>query len=184
MRSASDHASISVSSDGADWKTVWANTDAVMDSVWVQVEYDISSVADDEATVYLRWTMGTTDPNQHYCGWNIDDIEIWGLVMTDATGVPDDDLPGRKTLVNYPNPFRPTTTIAYELAAPAHVRLAIYDVSGRLVRVLKDAPSESGRQIATWDGIGEGGVKVASGVYFCRLEAGSRAETRRIVLLK
>jgi hypothetical protein len=186
--SAADHAYVRVSANGSDWTTVWANSDAVTDSAWVQVEYDISSVADDQPTVYLRWTMGRTDPNKHYCGWNVDDVEIWGLVMTQTTGIAEDDLPGRKTLVNYPNPFRPSakpvTTIAYELASPAHVRLAIYDVSGRLVRVIKDAPAESGKQMATWDGMSEGGMRVASGVYFCRLDAGSQSETRRIVLLK
>ena len=184
--SANDHAYVRVSANGVDWKTVWANTDAVTDSVWAQVEYDISSVADDQATVYLRWTMGRTDPNKHFCGWNIDDIEIWGLVMTDATGVQDDDLPCRKTLVNYPNPFRPptATTIAYELPAPAHVRLAVYDVSGRLVRVLQDGQVGSGKQAAAWDGTCEDGMRAASGVYFCRLEAGSQTETRRIVFIK
>ena len=40
--------------------------------------YDISSVADNRPTVYLRWVMGTTDVSVTYCGWNIDDVEIWG----------------------------------------------------------------------------------------------------------
>ncbi|MCG6879420.1 MAG: hypothetical protein LJE96_09785, partial [Deltaproteobacteria bacterium] len=40
-------------------------------------ELDISSVADNQSTVYLRWTMGPTDDQYQYCGWNIDDVEIW-----------------------------------------------------------------------------------------------------------
>jgi len=43
------------------------------------MDLDISDVADDQATVYLRWTMGTTDQGWQYCGWNIDDIEIFAL---------------------------------------------------------------------------------------------------------
>lgn len=182
--SSADHAYVRVSANGSDWKTVWANTDAVTDSAWVQVECDISEVADGQPTVYLRWTMGRTDPNQQYCGWNIDDIEIWGLVETEATGIPEDELGRVRTLVNYPNPFRPATTIAYELAVPSRVKLAVYDVAGRLVRVLKDASLESGRQAVVWDGLTRDGTRAASGVYFCRLEAGEQLETRRIVLLK
>ena len=42
-------------------------------------EYDISAVADGQSTVYVRWTMGTTDTFVAVlCGWNIDDVEIWG----------------------------------------------------------------------------------------------------------
>jgi hypothetical protein len=58
---------------------VWANGGSMSDAAWVAQEFDISSVADNQPTVYLRWTMGTTDGSVVYCGWNIDDIEIWGL---------------------------------------------------------------------------------------------------------
>jgi hypothetical protein len=68
-----------VSSDGTTWTTVWQNNDYVEDSSWSEVEYDISSVADNESTVYIRWTMGITDGSWQYSGWNIDDVEIWGL---------------------------------------------------------------------------------------------------------
>jgi hypothetical protein len=76
-RSTYDHAYIRVSNNGSNWTTVWENPDsAVEDSSWQELTYDISAVADDHATVYLRWTMGTTDTSWRYCGWNIDDIQI------------------------------------------------------------------------------------------------------------
>lgn len=74
-----DHAYFSVSNDGVNWTTVWQNTGEVADTEWTRVEYDVSAVADGQATVYLAWTMGPTDTSWTYCGWNLDDIEIWGL---------------------------------------------------------------------------------------------------------
>ena len=74
-----DHAYVRVSNDGSNWTTVWENDVEITDSSWSQQEFDISSVADGEATVYLRWTMGTTDGGWRYCGWNIDDVEIWAI---------------------------------------------------------------------------------------------------------
>jgi len=83
-----DHAYVRVSNDGSSWTTVWENTTEVTDSSWTQVEYDISAVADGESTVYLRWTMGETDSGWTYSGWNIDDVQIWGL---DSGTVPPTD---------------------------------------------------------------------------------------------
>jgi hypothetical protein len=74
-----DHAYLRVSTDGSTWTAVWENTAEVTDSAWTQVEYDISDVASGHSAVYLRWTMGTTDGGWTYSGWNIDDVEIWGL---------------------------------------------------------------------------------------------------------
>lgn len=74
-----DHAYIRISNDGTTWHDVWTNTSEVSDSNWILMEYDISQWADAESTVYIRWTMGTTDSMWAFCGWNIDDIEIWGV---------------------------------------------------------------------------------------------------------
>jgi subtilisin-like proprotein convertase family protein len=86
-RNAYDHAYVRVSNNGTTWTTIWENPSThLTDSAWIQQEFDISAIADDRATVYLRWTMGTTDGSWTYCGWNIDDIEIWGL----APSIPGD----------------------------------------------------------------------------------------------
>jgi hypothetical protein len=77
-----DHAYIRVSNNGTTWTTVWQNDAEVADSSWQAQDYDISAVADNQASVYVRWTMGTTDGSWTYCGWNIDDVEIWGLAPT------------------------------------------------------------------------------------------------------
>jgi beta-glucanase (GH16 family) len=85
----------------------------------------------------------------------------------------------------YPNPFNPSTTIAFELAEPATVTLGIYDVAGRLVRTLAAGePTGAGRHEATWNGRDAAGQAAPAGVYFYRLDAGGQSLTRRMTLLK
>ena len=53
---------------------------------------------------------------------------------------------------NFPNPFNPVTSIRFGLHEPGHVRLTVYDVSGRLIRTLVDNPLEAKSYDITWDG--------------------------------
>jgi predicted GH43/DUF377 family glycosyl hydrolase len=85
---------------------------------------------------------------------------------------------------NFPNPFNPTTRIAFGLNAPGAVSLRIYDASGRLVRVLVEGARAAGNHAELWDGRDSRGAPVASGIYFYRLEAGAFGETRKMVLLR
>jgi hypothetical protein len=82
-----------------------------------------------------------------------------------------------------PNPWNAATTIGFTLDAPAPSQLAIYDVGGRLVRMLLDASLDSGKHEATWDGIDDRGTRVPSGIYLYRLTAGEVSLTRRMILL-
>ena len=76
-----DHAYIQVSADdGATWTQVWENTSEVVDSAWTPMSYDISAVADGSDAVRIRWIMGTSDSSWQYSGWNLDDVELWGIV--------------------------------------------------------------------------------------------------------
>ncbi len=77
-----DHASVQVSTDGNTWSPVWENSSSVTDSEWVLQSFDISTIADGYPTVYIRWTMGATNTTKQYCGWNIDDVEIWAVYPT------------------------------------------------------------------------------------------------------
>jgi hypothetical protein len=85
---------------------------------------------------------------------------------------------------NRPNPFNPTTVIGYAIPIESRVRIAVYDLNGRLVRVLADEVRPPGEHDAVWDGRNEKGLFVGSGVYFCRMQAGSVNETRKLVVLK
>jgi len=75
-----DKAYIKVSNNGTNWTTIFAhNTSSsatIQESTWKRYTYDISAIADNKSTVYVRWTMGTTDSSTVYAGWNIDDVTI------------------------------------------------------------------------------------------------------------
>jgi len=77
-----DHAYVRVSRNGTAWTTVWQNTVEITDAAWQYMDLDIAAVADNQPTVYLRWTMGATDGGWKYCGWNIDDIAVTALDCT------------------------------------------------------------------------------------------------------
>ncbi|MHB9028902.1 MAG: FlgD immunoglobulin-like domain containing protein [Candidatus Latescibacterota bacterium] len=85
---------------------------------------------------------------------------------------------------NYPNPFNPSTTISFSLGAPEKVTLTVYDITGRKVRELISGPMSAGAHSVVWDGKDERGKAVSSGVYLSRLEAGGKAETRRMLLIR
>jgi hypothetical protein len=74
-----DHAEVAVSTNGSNWTTVWENAGDVDDGAWVPIRIDISEYVDDEPAVQIRWTMGSSDEDVRFCGWNIDDIEIEGI---------------------------------------------------------------------------------------------------------
>jgi hypothetical protein len=107
-------------------------------------------------------------------------------VPAGATGVGDDPVPAEFALhANVPNPFNPVTTVAYDVpAGGADVNIAVFDVSGRLVRNLVNEHRGAGRFGAQWNGENQRGGRVASGVYFYRMRAGAFVETRKMVLVK
>lgn len=83
-----------------------------------------------------------------------------------------------------PNPFRKTTELELTLPVPSEATISIYDVTGRRVRVLIHERLDAGAHRITWDGRGEEGSQLQSGVYFIRIEAGATNWTRKVVLLR
>jgi hypothetical protein len=80
-----DHAAFQVSASGIAWTTIWEHSGgAISESSWSLQSYDISAVADNKPTVYLRWVMGATDDSVTYPGWNIDDIRVWGALPSQS----------------------------------------------------------------------------------------------------
>ncbi len=77
-----DHAYVRASNNGSTYTTIWSNDGQIADGAWVPVEYDLSAIADGKPGLTVRWTMGTTDSSWTFCGWNIDDVEIWGIPPT------------------------------------------------------------------------------------------------------
>lgn len=102
-----------------------------------------------------------------------------------GTAVNDQPPVYRKEHFAAPNPFNPRTAIHFSMEKPGRVSVVIYDVLGRRVRELvRSTRMPAGRQRVEWDGKGELGQGMASGVYLYRIEANGRRLAGRMVLLK
>ena len=114
------------------------------------------------------------------CGWPdgaTTDISI-------GPGTPIDIPVLRIPLLNFPNPFNPSTTVHFDLPGEGRVALKIYDARGRLVRrLLDDTFLRTGPNSVHWDGRTNSGRSVPSGVYFCRIDAlGLSSETTMLLV--
>ena len=80
---------------------------------------------------------------------------------------------------NYPNPFNPSTTISYQLPKQAMVNLAVYNALGEKVATLVSQMQDAGYYTANWSA-----TQFASGIYFCRIEAGDFVAIKKMILMK
>ena len=85
---------------------------------------------------------------------------------------------------NYPNPFNPSTIIAFNLPAFGVAKLSVYNITGQKVRDLVNGPLSAGSHSIVWDGRDASGQLVSSGVYLTRLSQGSHATAGRMLLAK
>jgi 1,4-alpha-glucan branching enzyme len=112
---------------------------------------------------------------------NRSDVEL-GIVSSVAAAGPS--VPSEYVLEqNYPNPFNPSTVIRFALPRSEYVRLAVYDLLGKEIAVLREGVVEAGRHTVSWDGKGSA-APVASGVYFVRLTTPGFSAVRRAVLVR
>ncbi|UCH85715.1 MAG: T9SS type A sorting domain-containing protein, partial [Candidatus Latescibacterota bacterium] len=85
---------------------------------------------------------------------------------------------------NFPNPFNPQTTIRYQLAKRGAVSIRVYNVAGQLVKTLVNETRNPGFYELIWDGSNDHGSRVASGVYFYRLDTPGYTKSMKMVILK
>lgn len=89
---------------------------------------------------------------------------------------------------NYPNPFNMSTVINYDVPTleqkSTHVKLAIYNTNGQLVKVLEDRQRTAGHYSVQWNGYDAQGHYVASGIYFYKLIAGDVVITKKLAVMK
>jgi hypothetical protein len=109
------------------------------------------------------------------------------VVVEAGKGKEGTKIAGRFSLTaNFPNPFNGVTTLGYEIREAAEVRVVVYDLGGRQVRVLVEEYQQAGRYEVVWDGRDAEGREVASGIYFYRLETAEWGfvETKRMLLAR
>ena len=87
--------------------------------------------------------------------------------------------PNHFSLSAHPNPFNPTTVLSFDIPRSGRVTISIYDITGRLVQTLADRVYPEGSFRINFDG-----SKLASGIYFARLQGNSFSKTQKLVLLK
>ena len=92
-------------------------------------------------------------------------------------------------LSNYPNPFNPETWIPFQLAQDSTVTAKIYDVTGKLIRMIELGHVTAGNYVESnraiyRDGRSENGEQVSSGTYFYQIQAGDYTDTKKMVILK
>ncbi|HOX86625.1 MAG TPA: lamin tail domain-containing protein [bacterium] len=148
------------------------------DKVWLE---DSSGVIVD----YVEF--GALEPTQSYS--RIPDGGVWQVVSNITRGASNEGgtaVHGRDAVItdfslqqNYPNPFNPTTRIAFNLEKAGNVRLAIYNLSGQLIKEVVNAKLASGSHQFTFDGAG-----LASGVYLYSLQTSEAKVSKRMLLMK
>jgi len=139
-------------------------------------------------TTAIFWTdPDHDDPMVHYkiSASDITGNESVPTPPSTATGIIGQTSRGAFTLHDaVPNPFNPTTRIEFDVARQGFVSLRIYDALGRHVRTLVNDNLPPGPHQRTWSGTNDTGQRVATGVYFYKMTAGTFTQTRRVVLLK
>ena len=110
---------------------------------------------------------------------------VWKRPLTEmVTGIEDkkNNLPVSFSLYqNYPNPFNPTTTIKYGIPKSEFVTIKVYDELGREISTLVNEEKSAGSYSIKY---GIGNNRIASGIYFYRMQAGSFSETKKLILMK
>jgi subtilisin family serine protease len=168
-----DTYTVCFSSDGGEsWEIVATDitTQSVIDDVRLvdteQALYRVYAYQDDEVVGY-------------------DTSDEFFTISAVGAGIEDEVKPTVFMLhPNVPNPFVGTTMLRFDLPRDVHVTLNIYDVQGRLVQSLIDQGLTAGRYSIGWDGRDASGDRVASGIYYYRVDAGSWNDTQRMVVVR
>jgi DNA/RNA endonuclease YhcR with UshA esterase domain len=170
--------------------TAVPTTNAAKDTFLVRTGKQLQTYLGASDSVVLKWSVITKDPTNPvvYC-IDTNSVTLVRGTITDVDG--QFAVPTRFSLdQNYPNPFNPSTTIRFGLPVAASVRLTVYDALGREIGTLLNEERTAGYLTVNWNGTNDAGVRVASGVYFYRLQAqpvngnAPFVELRKMILLK
>jgi hypothetical protein len=151
---------------------------------WLEYRYAIDGQTGDIVQARFRFVSDDSDVEE---GVYIDDVSVTCAAVPSGAGVPDGGLEEVAPIAlhqNHPNPFTPSTTIAFTLRRPGHVTLSVYNIQGRRIRTLLDEEMFEGEHAVDWDGTDELGVDVAASVYMYRLAYQEYEETRKMILVR
>jgi photosystem II stability/assembly factor-like uncharacterized protein len=158
--------------------------------LWVPLSFSQAwAVNLDSGSINSPWyRIDAPDTTSVYAAEFLSPVTGWafgsnGAIMkynSSVIGISENQHPVKLTLFqNYPNPFNPSTTISYQLEKPEFVKITIYDLLGRQVKLIVEGMRPAGLnkfKFINFD--------LASGVYIYKVEAGKLSETKKMVLLK
>jgi hypothetical protein len=150
---------------------------------WEREEVDLSAYAG-VSDLRLRFRV-TSDGGQHQEGWWIDDMNVLAypvLAQLAAEGEPP--LLPTPALSAAPNPLQSSTRIFYSLPEAAPIRVSVYDVAGREVKVLSEGYTEAGEKTLVWDGLGSTGLPVPAGTYFVQLKTSEVSAAAKLLVVR
>ncbi|MFH1679156.1 MAG: M6 family metalloprotease domain-containing protein [Candidatus Eisenbacteria bacterium] len=151
--------------------------------VW-SVNGGIVASGADSTFLYVPGAAGTTDTITIAAhDGELGDTLSWRVFVDVSTGAASGAPRALPSLAAAPTPFNATLAVRAEVPA-GEARLAVYDLTGRLVDVLAEGPHAGGAILATWNGRSANGRDVPSGVYFLRLETVEGTLTEKVVLLR
>lgn len=146
----------------------------------VDVYVDGSTGLHGQSILMFTHTAATNESQQVLYSLGMGSQNVHLSTDEDETMVPEQF----KLNQNYPNPFNPATVLSYDLPEASDVRLAVYDMMGRQVRVLVMGHESAGRKQVIWNGLDASGRAVSAGVYLYRIDTDQHSETRKMLLMK
>jgi len=105
-------------------------------------------------------------------------------LQADTTGVESAIPAGLEVGQNYPNPFNSDTEIKYSLPVRSSVQIVVYNIFGQKVKTIKDEIEDSGNYSVSWDGRGDDGDLLASGMYYYVFASDDNYLVRKMMFLK
>jgi hypothetical protein len=165
---------------GSSWNLLGAFDGS--QAAWVKQVYDLSSLASG-SVVKVRFHF-TSDVSITGTGWYVDDIRVQESTGVSGTQT-DPELPAAIMLgLAYPNPSSGGTLIRYQLPQKISTELRIYNIAGQMVRTIQMGIQDPGNQSVFWNGRDQNDKKVAAGIYFYQLNAGSFTAAKKLVVIK
>ncbi len=165
---------------GGNFIAIGAQAITAVTSSWTQfaVTFNYSSPAIPDTCILQISIVGPITGNDYHIGsyFQVDDLAFVG---TDGVAAAGSQPVAYALEQNYPNPFNPATVLTYTLLSADVVTLKVFDLLGREVAVLVSGAKAPGTYSVRFDG-----AALASGMYFCRMEAGKFTATRKMLLIR
>ena len=120
-----------------------------------------------------------------YLGYWTDHSETESIILEWLNLTDKELVPGTYIVSqNYPNPFNPSTTLRYSMSKGELVNIAVYDMSGRLVKDLLNGYQNAGYNSIQWNTTNNQGQSVSAGMYICVIKIGSYNTSKKMLFLK